>query len=279
MRRPLLALLALFATVALLAGCGASGGQDAVDAGAPTTAAPDGGTDGEQPDQGDETDDTEPSNGPSGVALSDLEAILPTEADLGGDYVATADDADDDGSDDETDPELEADDASDDAFLEACPAAAELEFLDDVGDDDEQAVAGFETEDQREIEVSLAPQAPAAFSGDNLDTIVDALSDCGTIEVEEDGTKITFTITAERDDTYGEDGLRLDMDASFELMGMALDLTFVGRAFTIGDVGVFISGTSGLATEDGSFEATTVPVDADLVEELAALMEERVGAL
>lgn len=273
MRRTLLALIALLACLGLVAGCGTSGG----DATAPTTtkAADDGAGTTEPSDDSDTTeptDTTEPSDDAS-VAVADLEALLPTEEEVGPDYTLDSSSADgtDDSGDDETD-------STDEQFKEACPGLEQLDFLDSAADaGDESAMVSFVTEDDREIEVELDPTSED-FTEDNLDQLVEAFSGCEDIEItDEDGISYTISITAEPDGSRGDFGLRVDMDIAIDFMGTPVTFQFAGQAFKIGDVGVFVSATSGLEETETDF--TPVPLDEEILSDLSDLMENRVNDL
>ena len=268
MRRTLLLLIALLGTLGLLAGCGTSGGDDATG----TTAA-----NGSSAD--DKTDDGSDEGSGSMPTTEELEALLPTAEEVGSDYTEQAPDTGDDGEDsaDSTDDEM------DQKFEEACPGISELEFLDmgssDDGEDD-SVTASFATDDDREVEVTLDPTLDQ-LNEDNLDTLVDALDGCDDIEVtdEEEGFSFTISLQAERDDTYGDFGLAMTFEATIAFFGMEIPLTFAGQAFSVDGIGVTVSATSGVIEDEEAFEMTPVPYDADVLADLSALMEERVGSL
>lgn len=275
MRRTLLALIALLAAVGLLASCGTSGGND--DASTTTAAADDGAADegtsdesGSDEGSSDEGSSDEGSSSGSDATAEELVALLPTAEEVGGDYQLD-DSGVDEGDDDSDDEEMDA------QFEEACPGIAELEFL-GQGDGQPSAVASFSTEDDREIEVELDPAADE-LSGDNIDAIVEALADCKGVEVadEEMGGSFTIDIAAERDDTYGDVGLRMDMTATIALFGMEIPFSFAGQAFSVDGIGVFVSATSGVLEDEENFEMTPVPLDEDVLASVSELMAERVA--
>jgi hypothetical protein len=256
MRRPLLLLLTLLATLGLLAACGTSGGQDA-----PTAS----------------EDQTEPDGGGATATREQLEALLPTAEEVGSEYEldeSSADGDDDDGDDEDEDDEIDR------QFEEACPGIADLDFLDSgSGADDDAASATFTTEDDREVEVNLDPLLDE-LNEDNVDALVDALADCTDIEVtDEDGFTLAIDIRAERDDTFGDFGLRMDFEATVTAMGFEIPLTFAGQAFSVDGIGVTISATSGIIEDDEAMELTPVPFDEDVLASVSELMAERVGSL
>jgi hypothetical protein len=266
-RSPLLPLLVLAPLFALLAACGASGGDQAsTDGGTTTAASGDGGT----TSTSTEAEDQGSSDAPSVAALVDL---LPTAEEIGDGYAVSDEDLTDDPE--ETDEE-DGDDATDEAILEACPGAEVLEELDNSGGDNPDEVSReFSTDSDQSIEVALDPTGDD-FTEDNVDKVVDALADCGTIKTkDEDGNEIEMTLEAERDDTYGDYGLKMSMDATFQFMGTPLSITFRGQIFSVDGVNVSLVATSGL--DDATFQV--VPGDYDKVPELASEMQDRVAAL
>ena len=84
-----------------------------------------------------------------------------------------------------------------------------------------------------------------------------------------------MTITAERNDDVGDFGVQMSMDATFELMGSPVEISFRGRIFSVDGVTVSVVATSGL--DDTTFQA--VPGDYDLVPTLSNEMQDRVAAL
>ena len=268
------ALLALVPLLALLAACGASGGDDAAPSGdeATTTAVADEGsanaastTTAGSDDGGDVTD------APSVAALVDL---LPTAAEIGDGYEVSDEDLTDEPDDESTD-DTTTSDPTEDAILEACPGAEVIQELDNSsGDNPDEVSREFSTDTDKTVEVSLDPTG-GDFTEENVDKVVEALSDCGTIKTEEDGTKVEMTIKAERNDDLGDFGVQMSMDATFELMGTPVEISFRGRIFSVDGVTVSVVATSGL--DDTTFQA--VPGDYDLVPTLSNEMQDRVAAL
>lgn len=273
MRRRLLLLIALLASLGLVAGCGTSGGEASSTT---TTAAPapdDGAddatttepTDADEPDQPDD-------GGTATISVEELEALLPTEEEVGNGYVleeSTADGTAETDDDEDTD-------STDQQFEEACPGLAELDFLDDASDaDDSSAMVSFATEDERELEVELDPTSED-FTEDNLDELIDAFADCQDLEItDEDGFTSTISISAQPDGSRGDFGLRLDMDISIDFLGTPVSFQFAGQAFKIDDIAVFVSATSGLEETETDF--TPIPLDEELLGDISDLMENRVN--
>ncbi|WP_421119193.1 hypothetical protein ACE2AJ_17790 [Aquihabitans daechungensis] len=282
-RSPILILLALIPVLSLLASCGASGGDDAsTDDKTTTTAAAsdDEGTD--DPPVDDETTTTEGDDGGedegSGMTSAALAEILPNAEEIGDGYEVSEEDLDDEDeeSTDDDDAEDEESDPTEEAILEACPGAEILEELDSGSDANPDEVSReFSTDSDATIEVALDPTADD-FTAENVNKVVGALADCGTIKTEdEDGNKIEMTITAESTDEFGDYGLQMSMDATFDLMGTPVEIEFRGLIFGVDGATVSVVATSGL--DEATFES--VPGDYDRVPGLSAEMQERIEAL
>lgn len=254
MRRPRLAIAAL-ALLLPLAACGTSGGEDGA-------SAPEG-------------------DGSSGApTVAELESILPTAEEVGEGYTVVEDDeedsADDPGTDDATDDATDgaADDATDDAFAEACPGADILEGLDDADDDADQVTREFENEQQATIEVSLE-STPDDITEEKVAELIDVLNECGTIEMEEDGTSMELTFEAEPYDEHGDYGAQISMEATATVMGIPLEIGFSGVLFSQDGTTVSVTASSGL--DEDTFEQ--VPADDELIAPLAELMSQRLADL
>lgn len=288
-RSPVLALLVVLPILAFLAGCGASGGDDA-DSGDKTTTTAAAGSDDQTTDTADDepvdettttAGDEDPGSGVTSAALAD---ILPTVKDIGTGYEMSDEDlsgdeaSDSDDSDESSDGEdvAEEDDPVEQAIIEACPGAEILDELDNSSDDNVDEVSReFETPADATIEVALDP-TPDKFDEATVDQVVEALSDCGKIETEdEDGNAITMEISAEKNDEFGGFGLTMSMTASFSMMGMTIPIEFKGLIFDVDGTTVSVIATSGL--DEATFKS--VPGDYDKLPELAGLMQERVEAL
>lgn len=266
---------ALIAAALLLAGCGASGGDAATTSRsggqepASTTTADAGGDDGGD----DETTTTgEDDGGGKELTSDDLEAILPTAADIGPDYEVKEDDDDVYESTTTTAPGEE--DPTEAALREACPKAAELDLMSDEANEDEVGVE-FATEDDRGIEVTLDP-TPVGIDDDTIDDIVEAFNDCGVVEFEDpDSGSMTMELSAERLDGVGDFGIEIRLDTALTLFGVPITIGFHGYLFDVDGVGVSVTSSDGL--DPGTFES--VEGDDDLLPGLAAEMEQRVEAL
>ena len=275
-RSPVLPLLVLAPLFALLAACGARGGEKAsTDDKTATTAASDDQTEDPSDDPADdETTTTADEGGGEAPTVAALVDILPTAEEIGDGYEVSEEDLTDEPE--ESDEGDDEDDPTQDAILEACPGAEVLEELDNSsGDNPDEVSREFSTESDQSVEVALDPTG-GDFTEENVDTVVEALADCGTIKTEdEDGNAIEMTLKAERDDSYGDYGVAMTMEATFELFGSPLSIEFRGQIFDVDGVTVSIVASSGL--DDATFEV--VPGDYDKVPELASEMQDRVAAL
>jgi hypothetical protein len=242
-RSPTLALLVVLPFLAFLAACGASGGDDS--AASTTTTA---------------------------LSSATLAGALPTAADIGPDYEVSDEDLSDEADDDEA---TEDDDSSDEAIYDACPGAKVLEDLDTGEANPDEVSREFSTDTDKTVEVALDP-TPGSFTEAKVDEVVEALADCGTIKTaDEDGNEIEMTITADRTDEYGDFGIEMGMNASFDLMGTPAKIEFRGVIFSVDGVTVSVVAASGL--DDATLDF--VAGDYDLVPEIATSTAERVSAL
>lgn len=270
-RRPLRATaFAVAATAALLvAGC-STGGDDSADG--TTTTSADGATsttgDSTETTTDDGTTTTEGSD--AEVTTADLEALLPEAADIGSDYSDVTDEQDEDEDDDEDD----GDDSDMDAALEqACPEASEF-FRDEDEDESDAAIRVFEAADGREIEVKLDPTPNPNFGEDVMAGIIDAVNSCSTIEVEQDGFTMAIELEASADDTNGDRGVTMAMDAhmTHPQLTAPLELHYSARSYVLGSVSVSLSASDGVAGQTNA-DIEVVPGDHDLLELLAEQLE------
>lgn len=270
-RRPILVLAA--STALLLGACGSSGGDDAGTTTTPaaeastTTGAP-GPSDTTDQGEGGEDEPTTTSGSDRGdgatVSLDDLEALMPDASVMGPEYRSNSDV--EEGYDDPGE--------TDQAINEACPEAAALTAEQDDTDDVERL---FETDDSREVNLRLDPTPSANLDPDRIDAIVDAINACGPVVLDQDGLSIRMDLAAERDDTFGDHGVTMQMQAtlSHPSFPAPLELSFRGRAFVVGSVAVTILTSDGI-DEDAM---AAVPGDFDRAEALATQMESAVADL
>ena len=277
--------ISTFVALTFVAGCGTSGDNDEADKKSTTTTfkAGEATSTTENKDSTEKqatTTSTEPSGQTANVTTEQLKAILPTLEDLN-DPAYTEEEVEL-GSDESDDPE-DGEDEEDDPFAKACPGVSELEFFDDTdGDTNKDSVSvSFSAPDDREVEVRADP-TPIGLSSDELENAIKVLNACGEVTIEDEffgSMKIKFE--AERDNSFGDHGLRLTMATSFTVMGETLPLEFVGYAFHTEGVGVFVSVSSGFDSSEASAieNPTPVPADAHHLEPLSALMVERIANL
>jgi hypothetical protein len=269
-RRPPFLALAVTAAL-LLGGCGSSGGDDAAPttaAGASTTSSTtttpgSSGTDGSGDDE--PTSTTGPAVDDGGaVSLDDLEALMPDPSVIGPDYRSNSDV--EEGYDDPGE--------TDQAATDACPEAASLTAEQDDADDVERL---FETDDSREVNLRLDPTPVGQPGPDRIDAIVEAINACDPVVLDQDGVGITMTLAAERDDSLGDHGVTMQMQATLTHPSFPapLELSFRGRAFVVGSVAVTILTSDGI-DEDAM---AAVPGDYEQAERLAGQMESAVADL
>lgn len=250
--------LAIAAACSLLfvAGCGTSGGDQASDskggdAGATTTAA-------EAPAKA--------------VTTDQLEALFPKPSEIGPGYGkpeithgsnSSNSDINDDGAD-----------GMDAAMKEQCPKAAELDFLNDSEPNKDEVSAKYKTKKDQEIEISLDP-TPGPVNEDNLDQVIEAWNDCGTVTLTDPSTgEMKMELAAERLDGVGDYGAKISLNATFELFGMPIGIDFTGYLFNVNGVLVGVTAAGGL---DDSMEA--VKGETQLLEPVSKLMQERVESI
>ncbi|MFN8017753.1 MAG: hypothetical protein U0P45_06490 [Acidimicrobiales bacterium] len=234
----------------LLVGCGTSGGEDATSSGGSTTTA---------------AKDQPPT-------AKQLLAILPTAKEVGEGYeVSDTKDGTGPTTTTTSDP---ADDEMDAKMNEACPAFAKLDKALSGKDNDDEVAKTYKTADGREMEIEIDP-TPTTFTEANIDKMVDAINGCSDITFSSDGVDITMKLTAKRNDTVGDYGVDLSMAATFQMMGIPMQLGFTGRFFAVDGVGVSITASGGFDQETGN----PVEGDVDRVDPLAKDLESRVQSL
>ncbi len=140
-----------------------------------------------------------------------LEAILPTADDVGADY-----ELDESDEDDSTDNDADGD-GTDDDMADACPALAELSLEGSAADNEDEVTRSFTADDDRSVEVSLDP-TPADLTEDKVAELVDAVNECGTVDLSDDESTMTMDLSAELDDSFGDYGVRLTIGANVEAM-------------------------------------------------------------
>ena len=230
----------------VLAGCGSSGGSDGEKA-TSTTAASKATTT--------EATSTTSAGAGTGPTAAQLEAILPTVAEIGEGWMP--------------DDTPDTPDAAEIATETECPDAANLLA---APADDEVAMA-YNGPGQEIVAVSLAagvePIDPAAAK-----SAVDTINACAPVTATQDGLPYKATFDASVDDSFGDGGIKLIVTTTVGEPGNSYELVTDRLVFTVGSVGVTITGL------DGSAEAGTVSrLDKSDVETLATEMAARVKAL
>lgn len=202
---------------------------------------------------------------PARLTAEQLEAIMPTADDIGNGYAPKA-------------PEAEDDDVvSDAAMEEACPEATELAAQ--LGTDEESTNVverEFETEDGRQIQIALNPEAEA-LAGDDLTDLIAAVNECDAVEISGDDADTTMTFGMAEDDRWGDQGFEVTIGVHVEgdQLPQPLDLELHGVGYRLGTVGVTVFATDGV--DETTFAA--VPADVELASELAADLEPEIEAL
>lgn len=209
---------------------------------------------------------TAPSTTPStAVTLTeaDLEALLPTVADVGSGYRIAVDD--DSGDDEESE--------MDDAMEQACPAFAAL--ADSDADDAPDAERSFEAvaDDGRSIDVNLSGDLSTSTVPDraSMQQAIDAINACDTIETTSEGIHFTGTLSIRADDSHGDFGAVLEMKwvGEHEQLPGPIRLDAVMYLVAVGDVGMTVAAFGG--TEPDTF--ASIPPDADVAEKLVGRLE------
>lgn len=202
---------------------------------------------------------------PARLTAEQLEAIMPTADDIGNGYAPKA-------------PEAEDDDVvSDAAMEEACPEATELAAQ--LGTDEESTNVverEFETEDGRQIQIALNPEAEE-LADDELSDLIAAVNDCEPVKHSDEDADTTFTFEMSEDDQWGDQGFEMTFDVRVESeqLPQPLDLELHGVGYRLGTVGVTVFATDGV--DETTFAA--VPADVELASELAADLEPEIEAL
>lgn len=196
----------------------------------------------------------------TGPDVAQLEALLPSAAQVGADYLALPEiDEDDDG-----------DTGFDEAIERACPEVA-ARFGDDTGADRSDSVSrDYETSDGRSFVVQLTAYVGEGQWADRDDVaeFVELAASCEDIELADEETETVISLAVDGDDTHGEVGLTIEVTAHVTgvQVPFEFDLEMAARQFVVGDVGVFVTATGSIDPVTGA----SVPPDRDAVESVAA---------
>jgi hypothetical protein len=222
MTRRIAALLAALALVFAVTACG--GSDDGDDAASDET------TTIERPDVPEESPYTK----------EELDAIMPTDENVPGDYELEEGTRVSDQVNDEDE------DGTNDVLEKACPAMDLLSLGGTTGDNENEVIRSFTAPDGRVIEVAVNP-TPQLTVG-NASQLVDAINECGRVRQREGGAELIIDFSAELDDSFGDYGLRVNMEAKAD----GLDaLEFQGQFFVVDGVGVSVFASSGTNPDTG----------------------------
>ena len=241
--------------------CSASGGDDTADPAATTTA---GGDEASTTTSGDgpvpTTEDAEPTE----VTVADLEALLPTAADVGQGYRVKTDEGGDD-----SDKEVEA------ALAEACPGIEEA-FVNVGAKEDNAATVSMEDGNTRLFEVKL--NASPNISPETLDEQIATVNGCDPFTYDAGGgSDITMKMAAGRSDDFGEAEVNFTLELTIENddLPAPVRVRFTSRTFLVGSVSATVTVSDGI--DDATFE--TIPGDTDLVDQYSYEMQNRLTDL
>jgi hypothetical protein len=241
---------AVFAGALLLTACGSSGGSDS-EKKTTTTAAKATTTEAEKTST--TADDADP--GADGPTAAELETVLPEPTELGDGWV-------------EDDSEAGPDAAIETATKTECPDAAALL----APAEDDEVTRAYTGPAGESVRVTLAegvdPIDPDAIQG-----VVDSINDCDAVTAEEGGVTYTASFDAAPNSDYG-DGVQIAVSVNLNDGTDSIDVTKYRLLYTVGNVGVTITGGDGLA-DDG----TVTPIDVNGLDAIAAEIATRVGAL
>ncbi len=181
------------------------------------------------------------------VPKAKLQALLPTAADLNPNYKI---DTSGDSSGGQTDAAMEK------AMANVCPpdAAAVLQSTGGNGVATGHVDRSFSTKDSRAMSVNLGPVDPTKTEAE-LTKIIAAVGKCGTLTFTDDrGYHYSMTLSAERDDTYGDIGLlvHIKFEVSGSDLSSAIPFEMRVREFHQGSVDVSITATSGVDNQTGA---------------------------
>jgi len=245
-----IALVALAALAFVATSCGSSGGSDAS-----TTTTAKASTTTQAKTTTTAVNDDRPTK-------ADLEAILPTAADIGAGW--TLDTSTDDSSS-----------AQDKAMDAQCPALKDLGTTNDVADKN-KVKHSFTNAAGEQIEVSLSNDADKVDQAE-LAKKIEAVNSCGPITSTSDGVNTTIVLQAKANDAYGDFGVQMQAKVTLESeqLPQPVELNLYGLMFRSGTVGVSITGFDGL--DQTTLKVT--PVDTDALVAQAEAMQSAVKNL
>lgn len=242
---------ALFAGALLLTACGSSGGSDSSEKDPTTTAAEKATTTTAADEEATTTVAT--ADGPT---ADELAAIIPTAADFGEGWVI-----------DESEPGPES--AVETATAAQCPDAAALL----APAEDDEVTTAYTGPMQESARITLASGVDPLDPAD-VQAVVDSVNGCDAVTAEEDGVTYTVTFDASANDQYGDGGVQIAAAASITDGTTTYEVTKYRVIYTVGSVGLTITGGDGLA-EDG----TVTPIDEAGLDAIATEMAKRAETL
>jgi hypothetical protein len=239
---------ALFAGALLLTACGTSGGSDSAKKSTTTTTE----AKADKTTTTTEVEKTTTTTEAEGPTLDELEGILPAADEFGEGW--TDDDS-------EKGPDLAIETATEDE----CPDAAALLSPPEDG----EATAGYIGPDQETVRITLTGGVDTLAS-DDIQAAVDSINDCDTVTAEEDGLTFTVAFEAAPNTDYGDGGVQISAAVNITDGTDSYDVTKYRVIYTVGDIGIVITGGDGLA-DDG----TVTPIDQAGLDAVAVEMADR----
>ncbi len=197
---------------------------------------------------------------------------MPSAADVGPDYKIDTSSSSSGGA---SDAAVQA------ALDKACPADAR-QVLDSMSSSGSGTSPGevsrdFVTSDDRSASVTLGPVDPKDTAA-KLDAAIGALNKCGTVTFSDaDGYHYSMTMSAKRDDTYGDLGLSLTVKMTIDAAGLTepIAVEMRMRNFHRGSVDASVMVTSGFDPQT----MKPVPGDFSMLDSLSADLDQKISAL
>jgi hypothetical protein len=190
------------------------------------------------------------------LSKAELRKALPNATQVGAGYKV-----DSSNSDNSSDPKSDA------AFAKACPEVKEL-GLNNKKDDKKDIKADFIAKDGRSITTSF-DLTPKNLEKNKLDTVIGAINKCDTVRyASADGTKVEIDLSAKRDDSHGDAGLRFKLQARGDVQGKKFSVDSEGLIFTLDGIGVQVM-TQGSVDQT---DLSSIPPDTGKIDDLAKTM-------
>ena len=195
------------------------------------------------------------------VTDAQLHAALPPASAIGAGYTI-------DTSPSSNDPN----DPANKAITKACPDAAKI--LNSPDDPHDAKVSYKVANDGRGIETDAGRNHQGITSA-GIDKVVAAIAKCSTIAWTDAGASYTGTLTAKRDDTYGDFGMQINYDITVAGNGQSIVVHAVGVLWERGGL------TGGVLITSGFDQATgaAVPGDFDRLAPIASTIDANLKTL